>query len=268
MAANIKYFNTLFGGIIAVLALVSCGNDDALIVDFGSVTVDRVVNISADKNAPACKIHLELKYAKESNGEKADIINDAIENRLFEIKGLPMKQAADSFANSYTANYKKSLAPLYKADKNDPDKQAWYQYHNVITTDVRPGHKGVAVYLITRDYYEGGAHGINQQLAMNFNTQTGQYLTLADILVPGYEIRLNEALLQALMDKMKAGNLDDLHEKGYLTMMDIFPPENFIFDEETLTFIYNPYEIAAYALGKTELTIPLSKIEDLLKKDM
>lgn len=268
MTTSIKHVNTLFWGVIAILALVSCGNSDEFTVDFDSLTVDRAVSISTDKNAPACKIHFELQYAKENNGERARVINDAIANRLFEIKGLPLSQAADSFANSYTANYKKSLGPLYKADKDDAAKRSWYEYHYVITTEARKGRKGVAVYLITRDYYEGGAHGINQQLAMNFKTRTGQLLTLADILVPGYEARLNGALLEALMDKTGASSIDELHEKGYLTMTDIFPPENFILDDETITFIYNPYEIAAYALGKTELTISLNEIKELLKKDI
>ena len=47
--------------------------------------------------------------------------------------------------------------------------------------------------------------------------------------------------------------------------MDMFPTENFIIGEETLTFIYNPYEIAPYNMGMTELIIPYSDIEKILK---
>ncbi len=47
--------------------------------------------------------------------------------------------------------------------------------------------------------------------------------------------------------------------------MDIFPSENFILGDETITFVYNPYEIAPYAMGSTELIIPFSDIEKLLK---
>lgn len=56
-----------------------------------------------------------------------------------------------------------------------------------------------------------------------------------------------------------------LRDKGYLYSMDMFPSENFILGEETITFIYNPYEIAPYNVGSTELIIPFSDIKDLLK---
>ena len=41
--------------------------------------------------------------------------------------------------------------------------------------------------------------------------------------------------------------------------------ENFILSEETITFVYNPYEIAPYNVGSTELIIPFSDIKELLK---
>ena len=46
--------------------------------------------------------------------------------------------------------------------------------------------------------------------------------------------------------------------------MDIFPAENFILGDETITFVYNPYEIAPYALGSTELTLPYSQLSKIL----
>ena len=47
--------------------------------------------------------------------------------------------------------------------------------------------------------------------------------------------------------------------------MEMFPSENFILGNETITFVYNPYEIAPYAVGSTELIIPFGDIKDLLK---
>ena len=33
---------------------------------------------------------------------------------------------------------------------------------------------------------------------------------------------------------------------------------------ETITFVYNPYEIAPYALGSTELVLPYSQLNKIL----
>ena len=60
--------------------------------------------------------------------------------------------------------------------------------------------------------------------------------------------------------------IDDLKAKNYLFSMDMFPSENFILDSDEITFIYNAYEIAPYAMGKTEISVSYSEVKDLLKK--
>ncbi len=181
------------------------------------------------------------------------------------MQGLNMQQAVDSFARQYTHEYKQTLAPLYEQDKNDETKQRWYEYHYTIDTKTKTGRDNVVVYLINMDYYEGGAHGIEQQLVMNFDAQSGQQLTLKDVFVPGFEARMTELLLEKLMEIADVKTMDDLKAKDYLFSMDMFPSENFILDSDEITFIYNAYEIAPYAMGRTEISVSYSEVKDLLK---
>ena len=58
--------------------------------------------------------------------------------------------------------------------------------------------------------------------------------------------------------------MNELKDAGYLYSMDIFPSENFILNDETITFVYNPYEIAPYALGSIELIITYSEVSQIL----
>jgi hypothetical protein len=122
------------------------------------------------------------------------------------------------------------------------------------------------VYVVETDCYEGGAHGIQQQLVMNFNTTTGEQLKLANIFVPGYERRLSDLLLEKLMDQLDVKTQDELKQKDYLYAVDMFPTENFMLGEDELTFIYNTYEIAPYSVGRTELKLKWDEVEDLLKR--
>lgn len=253
----------LLTGIVALLASCSMGSEDSL--HFNKVQADKIVALSNDNNSPSCRVHLELDYATPDNGHRAEIVNNAIQHRLLDMEELEMKQAADSFANLYTTNYKKNFLPLYNQDRADTTKRSWYEYHYIITTDVNSGHNGASVYHINLDYYEGGAHSINQHLTMNFAKDTGRQLSLSDVFAPGYEHKLNEVLLKALLEKTASKNLSELHDKGYLYSMDMFPSENFILGDDTITFIYNPYEIAPYAAGFTELTIAYSALDDILK---
>ena len=90
-------------------------------------------------------------------------------------------------------------------------------------------------------------------------------MTLNDIFVEGTENQLNNILLSALKEKTGLETLEALKEKGYLNAVDIYAPENFIIGDETITFIYNPSEIAPYEMGPTELIVPYSPMEEILK---
>lgn len=245
--------------------LMGCGSNDES-TKFDVVTADKTVKLSSEANSPSCSVHLELSYASEVNGHKAEIINNIIENRLLNMQDLTMQQAADSFANVYASNYLTHLLPLYRQDQNDAKKTEWYNYHYIVKTSVEQGYKNASVYHIHLDYYEGGAHGINQHLTLNFEQSTGRQLMLADIFVPGYEQRLSDLLQKALCEHVGVSSINELKDQGYLYSMDMFPSENFVLGEETITFIYNPYEIAPYEKGSIELTLSYSELDDILNK--
>ena len=115
--------------------------------------------------------------------------------------------------------------------------------------------------------FQGGAHALTQLLTLNFDKATGKTLTLDDVMVPGYKVKLNELLQKALMDKADCKDINELHDKGYLFSMEMYPSSNFILGKDGITFIYNPYEIAPYALGRIELTISNATLEPLFKKN-
>ena len=182
-------------------------------------------------------------------------MNEQIVKKIFDMEQLSVQTAADSFANVYTRDYRKNMAPLYREYRADAAKRPWYEYRYTVTTETRVERKGVTNYLITLDYYEGGAHGITQLLTLNMDNKTGEMVTLSDVYGENYEQPLTERLLEALLEKTGARNIGELHDRGYLYSMDMFVPANFIVGDDEVTFIYNPYEIAPYSEGRIELVI-------------
>lgn len=259
---NIKHLFTISA---LALLMAGCHGGDENIVEFEPVVTDKKVTLSNEANSPTCTVHLALQEATKESAHPGELINAAVMKRLLDREESTVKLAAEAFANSYTDSYKNTMLPLYNQDRADTTKRAWYQYHYIINSSTQKGSKGTVVYLANIDYYEGGAHGINQLITMNFESKTGRQLTLQDIFATGYEQPLKDILLKALKAKTGCNTLTALRNKGYLYSMDIFPSENFILGEETITFVYNPYEIAPYAVGSTELIIPYSDVDKLLK---
>lgn len=251
----------------AMTICVGCSSNTTSSVSFEKAKVNKEVALANDGDAPSCHVVLNVDYATGSNAETIKAINDAIEQQLFDMQGLTMQQAVDSFANQYVREYKQELTPLYLEDKEDLTKRTWYAYNYSIETETRTGRNdAVVVYLITLDYYEGGAHGINQLLVMNFDQLSGKRLTLQDVFVPGYEAKLTELLLEKLMDMTDTKNMEELRAKNYLFSMDMFPSENFILGNDKITFIYNTYEIAPYMMGRTEIELSYDDVNGILNK--
>jgi hypothetical protein len=262
------YFLLPFAAILAMVFISSCGSNDNETIAMDSITVDRAVSISNEVNAPSCKVHISLLFAHENNGSKAKFVNKAIIAKIFGFEKLEVKQAVDSFTNNYLSNYKKNLTKLYNADRKDKNSKSlgWYDYHYILKGSSMKGRKGIMIYNLELDSYEGGVHGISEQQNLNFSTRSGKRLTLNDIFVPGYKEELNSLLLKALEDKTGSKDINELHRRSYLLSNDMYATENFMLNDGTITFVYNPYEIAPFAVGSTELTLSDSDLSNILKK--
>lgn len=260
------YIPMMFVAFMIMWSHTSCSCNEESYVPFENMTLDSSTSISTDSGSPMCKVHINLMYADREKSKVADTINKAIISKAFSFDHLSPRQAVDSFTNNYMSNYKKNLTELYKADKDSKYESAgWYDYSYVLNSSIQKGSKNVLIYIIRIESYEGGAHGNSQETVLNFNTRNGKLFTINNLFVPGYEQGLNEFLLKALEDKTGCKNIHDLHSKGYLLSGDIYPSDNFMLNEDDITFIYNPYEIASYDHGAIELTISNSDLDKLLK---
>ena len=251
----------------ATAMITSCGagrGDAAL--KFETVSAEKTVSISSEEGAPKCIVHLTLEAAKEDQGERAKTVNETLARELLDLEAVNLQAAADSFANAYTASYRINIGPLYRDDRGDAAKRPWYEYRYDLKGKAEEGRPGVTVYTANVDYYEGGAHGVSQRLLLNFDNQTGRQLTLADVFVPDYEQRLNSLLTEKLTELTEAKDMADLKAKGYLYQTDMFATENFALGKKAITFVYNPYEIAPYDKGLTELTINYGDCKEILQE--
>ena len=115
-------------------------------------------------------------------------------------------------------------------------------------------------YTVTDYSYTGGAHGMNTETCLVFSLETGDLLGLEDI----FREDSMSALLGLLMEYVSEA-FEDPSDSGYLLVTDIPVTENFSISDSGITFIYNPYEIAAYAAGIIRINIPWDELQDILR---
>lgn len=130
--------------------------------------------------------------------------------------------------------------------------------------------------LLTMSFFEasfmGGAHPNSYTIFKVFDLSNGKTIQLADIIAPDKMNDLNKLRYSILEKERKTADLGN-EWKSYF-FEDSFKPdgafytnENFKISTEGLYFFYNSYEIAAYAFGTTEISIPMSELKPLLNPE-
>ena len=119
-------------------------------------------------------------------------------------------------------------------------------------------------YAVEYSDYEGGAHG-SYRITYT-NTDLNELVTLSeeDLFVPGYYKELTDKILQSLMKEYDAEIPDSLLMRGFFTIEDIVPNDNFWLSAEGINYSYNQYEIAPYSMGVIDVTVPYSELKNIL----
>lgn len=128
---------------------------------------------------------------------------------------------------------------------------------------VHAGAKAMTVKFDTYAY-TGGAHPNSSLSFYTFNRETGQLLRLSDMVTD--TTALLDVVEQAFRQQQKLQPHASLEEQGYfLREGHFFLPANVGMSQEGLVFYYNPYEIAAYAVGPIQVTVPYAQLDGILR---
>lgn len=113
--------------------------------------------------------------------------------------------------------------------------------------------------------YMGGAHGYVYTSGLNYDSKTGEILTL-DNITTDKEAFL-EKVKEVIIEKCDNGEYKEAVFPDYKDYVDgILVDDNWYFDEEGITFLANPYEIAPYASGMLTFTILYDEIPGFVEE--
>lgn len=114
--------------------------------------------------------------------------------------------------------------------------------------------------------YTGGAHGASEIHFHNFDAQQNKELALKDILNNGFESELS-GIAEEIFRKQEGLSPKESLDNYFFENKEFSLTDNFAIKKEGLLFLYNQYEIKPYSEGMTELMIPYSSIQGLIRKD-
>ncbi|GGG51859.1 RsiV family protein [Epilithonimonas arachidiradicis] len=195
----------------------------------------------------------------------------SFEKQVLVFPNITNKTILDSIykpANIEAQDYsKKSLATILEKFKNEslkkdesqdytPEyKQTWDE---TSAMKVISHQNDVLTLLYSGSGYSGGAHGYYFEAYKAFDLKNNKVISQADIFK-------NPA--DANWDKILKDHFEQPEQKEMLLVDKIELNNNFFFDQDKITFVYNQYEITAYAAGVVYITLNFKDIKDQLKPE-
>ncbi|MDB5224871.1 MAG: hypothetical protein JWO43_493 [Candidatus Adlerbacteria bacterium] len=178
-----------------------------------------------------------------------------------------MEQSLLATINSYKTNLGEFDATMQEFIKTRGAPLALDITYKMYTSPKFVSYK----YLVYED--TGGAHPNGYFSTFMFDGQ-GHNVQLSELFAPASDYlarisaeskkQITAELTKRLQDSGGADTNADMFAEGYAPKAENF--QNFVVDGSTLKIFFPPYQVAAYAVGDFEVDIPLSQLQDILKK--
>lgn len=240
-------------------------------VVFDSIVVKQQIPLlhENDSTLPYADVNVSFVYpVKFRDEESLARLQEIFKGTFFgsiEFDSMTPETAMDEYVGRYSERYK-SLSNMYYEDKTrlKGKMPAWYWYYMNTHNKIVFQDDSLLSYAVEYSDYEGGAHGSYRITYTNVDLNRLVTLTEEDLFAPGYYRPLTEKIVQSLMKTYGVSEPDSLLTKGFFTIEDIVPNNNFWLDREGVHYTYNQYEIAPYAMGAIDVAVPYSELEDIL----
>lgn len=197
-----------------------------------------------------------LAGESELAGQLASVLRDSVLNAPGK---QTIQEAMTAFADSIEVEWKKELAERYDSESEYKDiLQYYYTIDGGIPSDslVEKKESGILSYQVTTDCFLGGAHGCYVVQYFNFDKKSGKLLSIKDVVPAEKEMLVMMAMEEQLCKDYQVANLKELQEKTGITMLgDLYLTNNFLLTNDSITFLFNQYEIAPYSAGLISVTI-------------
>ena len=142
------------------------------------------------------------------------------------------------------------------------------QYKSILEIDHKFfGRRGdfLSTSLNVYTFGSGSVHGLSHLETLNFNIENGEEVLLNQLFRSdtGYLEKISQ-LIRSELELIRGDELDDWALRGTEPLEENF--DQFYINGDLITFIFDAYEIAAYAMGRITVDIPLSELKDYLNE--
>jgi len=255
---------------IVVVLASSCKKKEAqeeAQITFKPLAMKEEHHMKGDAKNPILSISLNLQYPDTfSNVAILNKIRHIILTDFFPDIDKDIKDpkvAMEAYIKEYIKFYDKSedVTPVEDNLGGSGSQIAWWDHE---TMTIRNNSENILSYTIKSDRFTGGAHGGKIYLNTVVNLKTGERITEDDLFTEESRPMISELILKKIMESHQVKKAEDLEQIGFFDVEGIDLNKNFYVTQEGIVYTFNEYEIAAYALGTTEVLLSYQDISGFM----
>ena len=252
--------------VMFMITLLSCNSIDKdtqtpikKISEFNVVSVDTTVALFASYEKPDCHLKLEFELPESKSSSKTlDAINTMIialtQDGSYSDNGKDVEGMIKQYTKSYILNYLEEGIDAIANYGEDLEAAAnWMTYEETCNGKVIYNENNLFSYSVSLYSYTGGAHGNNSNRVATLDLNNRNIISL--------ETMFDSGKLPILQEEI----VNHLKEDGYqLLNEEIDLTDNFYLNNKGVSFVYDPFDVAAYSDGEIEVTVSWNDIKPLL----
>lgn len=186
-------------------------------------------------------------WPETMGGQNLDVLQDSLRSLAFGSAGSSFAEASGAFLASglepADADTVISRVPVPIAEARDAERAGMSSVSSrVVWLSPELMVMGVDSY----GYYYGAAHGYKTTRYLNYSLRTDSVLTAGNLFKRSDSETILEAVKRSALESCPESAVDTALITGY---------ENFRLTDSDVVFVYQPYEIAPYAMGVVEIPV-------------
>ncbi len=263
--------NYLFLLLLSIIFLFSCKDKKVTTgenkIKFSQIVVDTIAHLENDSTKPSCSLKMTLKYPveAESSTQLDSLQRIFIETSLgLQYINKSFKDAANAYAKSYVEDYLKLSKEF---DSDDYMNSFSFNYEESVLSKIYFNEDGFLNYSLDVFSYTGGAHGMGGTFCYVIYLKNTNLITLEEIFPYSSLSSIGEMIVAQLIKDRELKTTGQLTEDGFFSVEEIMPTDNFYFNKEGMTWIYNPYQIAVFSLGEIRVSLKWENLKDLINEE-
>jgi len=235
-------------------------------IAFDSIQIHEVYHLFNDTAKPSCDLQINFIYPVKFGDEKALNNLQALFVSKYFGDNFIGKTPAEA-ARSYTEEYLKSYKEVEEEYNENEEISQTFSYYENSFNSIHFNKGGILACMVFFENYMGGAHGSHQLYGYSIDLNTGKLISDKDIFYENCMDKVADIIVNKLMEQNNLTDRKELEDSGYTDIEKIVPNDNFLIDEQGITYIYNEYEIAPYFIGKTKIFLPYNEISLFIKPE-